>query len=197
VLAENGTPRLAYIPVLIFLVAFGWSLMRQRILYFSLEPSVAINATYGSNPFVAAIQTANYIRQNSPGNARIAVLGSEPEIYFYAHRQSATGYLYMYSLIVRQKYTERMQKEFVREVETNRPEYLVYVDVADSWGEDREHAPQASELLAWMREYAHDHYVVDGVAELDEPNRYISGGLVRNYSMPSGRPAIYALKRIP
>jgi hypothetical protein len=143
------------------------------------------------------MQTSNYIRQNSSETARIAVLGSEPEIYFYAQRQSATGYLYMYSLIMRQKYTERMQKEFIHEVEKNRPEFLVYVDVADSWGEDREHAPQATEFLAWMREFAHDHYVVDGVAELDEPNRYISGESARNYSISSGKQAIYALKRIP
>jgi hypothetical protein len=143
------------------------------------------------------MQTAGYIRQNSSENARIAVLGSEPEIYFYAHRQSATGYLYMYSLIVRQKYTARMQKEFIDEVETNRPEYLVYADVADSWGEDRDRAPQAAEFLAWMRKYTEDHYVVDGIALLNEPVVYIWGASAKNYPAVAGTPAIYTLKRIP
>lgn len=196
-LAEHGNRRLALIPVMIFLAAFGWSVLSQRILYFSLDPYTAINVTYGSNPFVAAWQTADYIRQSSSEKARIAVLGSEPEIYFYARRHSVTGYLYMYSLIVRQKYTARMQKEFINEVETNRPEYLVYVDVADSWGEGRDSAPQASEFLAWVRKYTHDHYVVDGVAQLNEPNVYLKGESARSFLASSGTQAIYTLKRIP
>jgi hypothetical protein len=197
VIAERGNRRLAFVPLIIFLGAFGWSIFRQHTFYFSLAPSAAMNVTYGANPFVAAMQTAGYIRQNSSENARIAVLGSEPEIYFYAHRQSATGYLYMYSLIVRQKYTARMQKEFIDEVETNRPEYLVYVDVADSWGEDRDRAPQAAEFLAWIRKYTHDHYVVDGIALLNEPVVYIWGESAKNYPAVAGTPAIYTLKRIP
>jgi hypothetical protein len=196
-LAEDGNQRFALIPVIVFLAAFGWSVLRQRTFYFSLDPSAAMNVTYGSNPFVAAMQTADYIRQSTSEKARIAVLGSEPEIYFYARRQSATGYLYMYSLIVRQKYTERMQKELIDEVETNRPEYLVYVDVADSWGEGRDSAPQAAEFLAWVRQYAHEHYVVDGVAQFDEPNVYLKGESARSYAGSPGTQAIYALKRIP
>jgi hypothetical protein len=196
-LGKHGSRQLALVPAVIFLAAFGWSVLLQRTFYFSLDPSAAMNLTYGSNPFVAAMQTADYIRQNSFEKARIAVLGSEPEIYFYARRQSATGYLYMYSLIVRQKYTERMQKEFIDEVEANRPEYLVYVDVADSWGEGRDSAPQASEFLAWVRKYAHEHYVVDGVAKLDEPNVYLKGESARSYRPSSGTQAIYVLKRIP
>jgi len=33
---------------------------------------------------------------NRPVTARIAVLGSEPQIYFYSRRHSATGYIYIY-----------------------------------------------------------------------------------------------------
>jgi len=45
------------------------------------------------------------------------VLGSEPQIYFYSGRRSATGYLYMYSLTEEQKYALRMQKEMIGEIE--------------------------------------------------------------------------------
>ena len=38
-----------------------------------------------------------YIRNHSGPDALVAVLGSEPEIYFLAHRHSATGYIYTYA----------------------------------------------------------------------------------------------------
>jgi len=193
-LAGSGRHRLvAVIPVLIFLAAFGSSVFRQRQFYFSLDPVAALQATYGTNPFSAAMKTADYVRQNSADTARIAVLGSEPEIYFYARRRSATGYLYMYSLIMRQKYTARMQEELIQEVETNRPEYLVYVDVAESWGE-RDRAPQASAFLAWLREYSNRYYERDGVAEVGDSPTYVWGDAAKSY-VPGSRPAIYVLKR--
>jgi len=51
-----------------------------------------------------------------PGE-RIAVLGSEPQIYFYAKRRSATGYIYTYPLMEPQPYSKQMATEFKQEVE--------------------------------------------------------------------------------
>ena len=36
---------------------------------------------------------ARYIRERTAPGDRIAVIGSEPEIYFYAERNAATGHL--------------------------------------------------------------------------------------------------------
>jgi hypothetical protein len=181
-LVEYGRSRaLAFIPILVFIFALGLSIFQQRKFYFFLDPAAAMKATYGTNPFLAAMKAAEYVRQNSPEDARIAVLGSEPEIYFYARRRSATGYLYMYSLIVRQKYTARMQQELIHEVEMNRPEYLIYADVAESWGAERDRAPQASAFLAWVRQYAQANYDIAGVTEVGDSAR--------------DREAIYVLKR--
>jgi hypothetical protein len=185
---------LALTPALVFVTAFSLSVWRQNKFYFSLDPADAMQATYGPNPFSAAMSAAGYIRKNSPNNARIAVLGSEPEIYFYAHRRSATGYLYMYSLIMRQKYTARMQQELIHEVEAIRPEYLVYVDVVESWGE-RDRAPQASAFLSWLHEYTLTNYETDGVARLgDAAASDLWGEAARDHSLDSV-PAIYVLKR--
>jgi hypothetical protein len=193
-LIQAKEQRLVLIPVLIFVVAFGVSIVRQRRFYFSLDPAAAMESTYGINPFFAAMKTANYVREHSSEDARIAVLGSEPEIYFYAHRRSATGYLYMYSLIVRQKYTARMQQELIKEVETNRPEYLIYADVEESWGEERDRAPQASAFLAWLREYTRTYYETDGVAEVGLSAKDVWGEAAKNYRAANTQ-AIYVLKR--
>jgi hypothetical protein len=193
-LSARGPHRiLKFIPALAFLAAFGLSIVRQHTFYFSLDPAGAVQATYGSNPFIAAVKTADYIRENSSDNTQIAVLGSEPEIYFYAHRRSATGYLYMYSLLMRQKYTARMQQELIQEVERNRPEYVVYVDVGESWG-DRDRAPQASAFLAWIKEYSDKYYELDGVAEVGDSPAYVWGNAAKNYSSRSSQ-ALYLFKR--
>ena len=49
---------------------------------------------YGPNPFPEAVRVAEYLREHTNPTDTIAILGSEPEIYFYAHRHSATGYIY-------------------------------------------------------------------------------------------------------
>jgi hypothetical protein len=193
-LAESGRRRAVTLIPIFFLGALGLSIFQQRELYFSLDPAAAVEATYGTNPFLAAMKAADYARQNSPEDARIAVLGSEPEIYFYARRRSATGYLYMYSLIVRQKYTARMQQELIHEVETSRPEYLIYADVAESWGAQRDRAPQASAFLNWVREYTQTYYDDVGVAELGDSGRDVWGDAAKGYA-PTATEAVYVMKR--
>jgi hypothetical protein len=63
----------------------------------------------------------------------LAVIGSEPEIYFYARRRSATGYLYTYPMMEPQPFAAKMQEEMMAEIERNKPECVVYVDDDISW----------------------------------------------------------------
>jgi hypothetical protein len=187
---------LVLIPFLVFLASLGYSIFEQRRTYFSMTPEEVSQETYGPNAFVPAIQIADYIRNNSPETARIAVLGSEPEIYFYAKRHSATGYIYMYSLIGRQKYTARMREEMMRELEDNRPDYVVYVDVWDSWG-DREGPPQLTEFLARLQKYRNENYETVGMADIGERTEYLWGNAAQNYKPHSSSSVIYILKRKP
>ena len=101
---------------------------------FFQRPAVQICQSHlCEEPFVEAPAVAGYIREHSSPNARVAVLGSEPEIYFYSHRHSATGYLYAYPLMEPQPYPLKMQREMIGEIESNQPEYLVWVGSANSW----------------------------------------------------------------
>jgi hypothetical protein len=184
--------------VLIFILCFAGAIFQQRHEYFSLTPVEVFQKTYPGSPFPAAIQVADYVRENSSATARVAVLGSEPEIYFYAGRHSATGYLYMYSLVGRQKYSAQMREQMLNQLATNRPEYLVYVDVWDSWG-GREGGADLAIFLSRLREFAEQNYERTGVADLGQTDlgqttAYIWGDAARNYS-PRSASAIYVLKR--
>jgi hypothetical protein len=181
------------IAALVFVASLGYSIFEQRRVYFSMSLPEVSQEFYGANAFVPAIKIADYLRNNSSGTARIGVLGSEPEIYFYAHRHSATGYIYMYSLIGRQKYSTRMREEMVRELQDNRPDYLVYVDIWDSWG-DRNGGPQLAEFLALLEKYRNENYDTVGVADIGEQTEYVWGNAANNYKAHSSS-VIYALKR--
>ncbi len=192
-LAEHSQySQFVVVPVAVFLLALAFGIVQQRKMYFSMTPDEIVQATYGENAFVPAVQVADYIQKISAEEARIAVLGSEPEIYFYANRHSATGYIYMYSLIGHQKYVDRMREEFEQELEGNRPEYLVYVDIVDSWG-GRKGVVGAEGFLAWMEEFKNKDYERVGVVDVGR-SRYVWGDAAGTYVPESSR-VIYVLKR--
>ncbi|HUI82956.1 MAG TPA: glycosyltransferase family 39 protein [Candidatus Binatia bacterium] len=143
------------LPACMFVMIFAYGIYQQRAALFEMSPYALTRQTYGSNPFPEAVTVGQYLREHSPASARVVVMGSEPEIYFYAHRHSATGYIYTYPLLEEQKYASGMQEEMANEVEAARPEFLVLVMVDSSWFE---HAPQPTLLLPWSKSYISDYY---------------------------------------
>ena len=106
---------------------------KEHFLFYQSQPVEACQTIYSGNPFVESIKIAQYLRDRTSPSDQIAVLGSEPEIYFYAHRHSATGYIYTYGLVEGQPYALQMQREMVHEVELAHPKYLVVVGIGASW----------------------------------------------------------------
>ena len=118
--------------LLLLLLTFSWILYQWRAVYFQLSPRQISHALYYS-PFPEMVDVAEYLKAHCPPNGRIAVLGSEPQIYFYSGRKAVTGYLYMYPLMERQPYATMMQQQLIREIEASSPDYVVFVHCADSW----------------------------------------------------------------
>jgi hypothetical protein len=162
--ACHGSMILRAIPLLLFLTAVSYTVFVEREFLFEMDPCAACRSLYLSSTFPEALDIADFIRQHSAPEARIGVLGSEPEIYFYSHRHSATGYIYMYGLMEEQKYAAVMQREMIAEIESARPEYLVYVDNPRSWG-----TRQGSDLriFAWAKTYLDEKYAAVTMAPND------------------------------
>jgi len=140
----------------IFLIALSYSLVRERSLLLHTDPTRASREFFG---FPEAVQAADLVRLNSTPDARVAVLGSEPEIYFYSDRLSATGYLYTYPLMEIQPYAPIMQREMMKEIEQTHPDFLVLVPVRDSWGRQ----PRSNdEILRWADAYIERNYHILG-----------------------------------
>ena len=150
------------IAALLFCLAFAYALYADRQIYFLDSARQACRDVYGPNPFPEALEIADYIRAHSSPEDRLAVMGSEPEIYFYAHRHSATGYIYTYALVENQPYGRVMQDEMIREVESVKPLYLVYVLSRDSW-DTRSGAD--THIFDWTDAYVRENYALVGIAD--------------------------------
>jgi 4-amino-4-deoxy-L-arabinose transferase-like glycosyltransferase len=150
----------------LFTAAIGYPFFSQRDFYFSMTPVEAAVEIWGDdNPFPEAIPAAGYIRTHTAHNTLIAVLGSEPELYFYAHRHSATPYIYMYGLMELQPYALKMQNDVIRDIENTRPQYIVDVDSSNSW---LVRDNSATRIFDWWDNYRPQHY------ELSESIHHLS-----------------------
>ena len=150
----------------VFCAALVQSVSQQSDYLFQLSPLEITRGLYGANPFPEAVTIGEYLRTHAAKDATIAVLGSEPEIPFYAHRHSATGHIYMYGLMESQPYAATMQRELISEVEKAKPEYLVAATSTSSWLR-RDTSPQ--DIFEWWdknrpKEYAQLVVVADIVA---------------------------------
>ena len=147
-------------PLIVFLAILGWNVWAQKELFFRLTPIQASQTIYPGNPFVESLVVAEYVREHTSPADRLAVLGSEPEIYFLAQRHSATGYIYTYPLMESQPYAAQMQREMISEIESNRPACLVLVMYKTSWL--IRHASDVT-ILHWFDAYTKAYYERVGV----------------------------------
>ena len=105
---------------------------------------------------------ADYIRRNSEPDDRIAVLGSEPQIYFYAQRRAAGSYIYMYPLMENHRFAYEMQKEMIRQIELEEPKFLILVNISTSWLFRKE---SQRLILNWVQGYLSNYRLV-GMCEI-------------------------------
>jgi Dolichyl-phosphate-mannose-protein mannosyltransferase len=147
------------LPIVFFGTILAWVLVCENSFFFQLSPTQVCDRLYQSpfarNPFVESLAVGRYIREHSGKDAWVAVLGSEPQIYFYAQRHSATGYIYAYDLTESQPHASEMQREMIREIESAAPEFLVDVRFQNSWNFQKN---SDRTILNWFTPYAARFY---------------------------------------
>ena len=137
-----------------------WSMVNQWTPFFRLPPDALCRYIYPDEAFVPCILVGRYLREHCRENEQVAVMGSEPEIYFYSNRRSATGYIYTYALMELHPYALEMQKEMIREIEVARPAFLVEARYGNSWVRRNGSNPH---IFDWLQQYCQDAYERVGV----------------------------------
>ena len=139
------------IPMLgLFVVAVCATLIGHGPVWLALPVDQSMRSIFGTTLFAEAARVADYLKAHTPSGARIAVLGSEPEIYFHSRRRAATGHIYMYPLTEATPSALKLQEGMIAEIERARPAYIVYVDDHFSW---LSHPNSPQKIFEWWRSY--------------------------------------------
>lgn len=169
-LKMSFSPQLVLVPI--FLAGMASPLLEWSDIYFKLPPATVSRAIYGTSPFPEAVEIGHYLAAHCPADGSIAVLGSEPEIYFYSRHRAATGYTATYPLMEPQPYALQMQKEMISQIEQNKPDYVVFVHVPISW---LQYSDSKTLILDWFPKYQREHLRLVGLVEMPlngEPDVY-------------------------
>ena len=177
---------------LVFATCLAWPLFAERDFFFERPIAEVNRMVNGINPFPESIKIADFLRSKSTPSDTIAVLGSEPQIYFYSQRHSATGYIYTYSLMEPQPYAHQMQEEMIAEIEAARPKFLVLIDVDISW---LPRADSDQTIFRWVARYCDANYDAAGLVNIfDEGSDYYLSGKPPNVTLAPEHIVIYQRK---
>ncbi len=170
---KGSFPRAARGVVLAIVAAAAiFQLWNEQWFLFKATPQEYLKKAYQTTkPFVEAYDVAQYIKSVTSENQRILVLGSEPQIYFYADRISASAHIYMYPLMEEQPFAVQMQEQMLQQISAARPAYLILVDDLSSWLAVSEKGMTFREKLGSL---AAGSYELDGVAAVSRKNESFS-----------------------
>lgn len=164
--STHRSAALRSMPAVVFVVALAYPAWVQRDYFFTLGPAEASRALYGANPFPEAVEVGKYLKSHAARGDLLAVMGSEPEIYFYSGLHGATTCIYTYSLMETQPFARRMQDDVITEIETARPRYLVAVVSQSSWTWK---PTSERHIFYWFEDYCRRHYERVGLVDMITP----------------------------
>jgi hypothetical protein len=131
---------------------------------FSLSPRQVSKLVYGDNPFAeSSLGIARYIRTNSTPADTVAILGSEPQILFYAKRRSASRQIFVYSMTDQTPFTRSLQQELLTDLMAGQPKFLVVSTQPSSWNVP---PSEVQRQLQPFMAYVAGAYAVVGVVDI-------------------------------
>jgi Dolichyl-phosphate-mannose-protein mannosyltransferase len=133
----------------------------DRQYFLERDPNLISRLYYGPNPFPESKSLGAYIAQTTRPDDRIFVVGSEPQILFYAQRRSASAFVMIYPLLSSHPRYREFQTQMLAEIENNPPRKILgMVNIPYSLGWD-----QAADLdvIHKLESISQEHYAVDRV----------------------------------
>jgi hypothetical protein len=186
-------PVIQIIPVFVLIAVLLSPVFQWGDFFFKITPVEACRLMYGLNPFPESIEIAQYIKTHTSNDDRIAVIGSEPQIYFYSNRKSATGYIYAYGLMETNDYASKMQLDMIKEIETSRPKYVVLETIPTAWLQQKN---SDMTIIKWSEKYFNQNYTAVGfIDSISEDNYKFYWDEESRRNKPLSPFYIYVLKR--
>jgi hypothetical protein len=155
----------------------------QNDVLFKLSPEQVSRKIFRNNPFPESIEIAKFIKNNTKDSDKIVIIGSEPQILFYAKRKSATGYVCFNQLMDVSKIADEMQIEAIKEIEQSKPAYLIFVNIYDSLGM---YSGSSTRIFDWLKNTT-KNLELSGIVNIISSDRtdYVWGPQAEKYRLSS------------
>lgn len=105
----------------------GLPLFANSKYFFESDPNIISGIYFGLNPFPESKAIAEVIAERSAPSDKILIVGSEPQILFYAQRPSATRFVMLYPLMTDHPRYREFQETMWHEAQQEKPKYVVAV----------------------------------------------------------------------
>jgi len=166
---NKGSFLLKYGGLLVVAFFLSISLSHEKSYLFEKSSKEVATTTYPGQPFVAAQVYGKYIDENSKPDDKIAILGSEPEIYFYSKRRAATGFVYTYEMMKEHPHVHEFETQMISEIEAAKPKFIIYVNVGTSWFSVKINNIDTT-IYHWGFQYINDNYQRIGIVSVNNGN---------------------------
>jgi 4-amino-4-deoxy-L-arabinose transferase-like glycosyltransferase len=134
--------------------------------WFSYSPETAVGKIYPGNTFGLMPQFGERIAQMTRPDDRVYIFGAEPELFFYAHRTSATRYIFLFPLYGQYPGVLEKQKATADEVIRNQPAAAVWFPNGLFF------APGTEQMFTrWSYDYLKSHFREDTYLMMDQAGR--------------------------
>lgn len=135
-------------------VVLGWTAAQDAAVYYSYSPEQLSRALYGLSAFPESEEIAAFLRANTEPDEPIAVLGSEPQLFYLSGRRSASPHIYTYPLMEPNEHAPQLQEEMIDNIVKARPKYLIWVNSPQSW---LPRPGSHQRILEWFGAYRETH----------------------------------------
>ncbi len=139
-------------------IIFFTTIVAQPCYFFLYEKEHIVRKMYPHEFFNDIKRFGGFLNKKLPENERIGLYSSDPQLWFYAQRRGASGFLYAFPLTEIQPYAQMMTDTYIQETEKANPEWLLYCTIAK--GEDNQKT--MLQIDNWFDTYA-KNYDVKGI----------------------------------
>ncbi|MFK8102932.1 MAG: ArnT family glycosyltransferase [Saprospiraceae bacterium] len=160
------------------------NMIENKSYYFDTNPTQILREVYGTNPFAESKVIGDYLKNSSKPGDELVVLGSEPQINFYAGLKCPSRHTFLVFLMTEHPKASQWQQELKADIEQAQPRYMAMVNHRFSWVM----RPNSDQMIYnWSRNYISQYYKVIGYADIfrDRPTNYVWDAAALTYQPQS------------
>ncbi len=168
----------------VLVVGVLYNVSQQSDWYFNDDKETYLRTIYGGNPFPEMKEVGDFLNQKKQDGDQLVVLGSEPQLHIYTGMRSPSKHNYMAFLVSPHPKHKEWQQELIKDVETTRPRFVVYVNHGISWAT---YPNTDASIFNWFGTYQQENLRLIGVADKLPDGRvnYVWDNAVNTYQ-PQG-----------